>query len=377
MTSWRGLARLGGSRWRRRAGGGRGPSRSGRWGCGMPWRRRWRGASGRCGWWRRPWGQCRSPSNSPDAFFNINTPGDLAEAERMLKERGVRVDTVVMVDWSGGNDTGRRPREGRDLGGGGAGGGAGHSAGLPAQPRDRGGVAARSSGGGAARGAAGARRVRLSVRLSGRVRGAADGAGRSAGRLGRGWPTIWRMGRRGTTASILRGGSTRCFPGVGPFWFNATGAGDRPSARTRAARGTGTGWRSGGRSSMRAKGSFTCWQMGGAGAVGSQVMTGMAALERLRRAFPGEVAVWPFEALEPAGGLRGGLAVAPRRRGEGGDAAGRREGCGAGPRAGPRRGGGGAGRAAWPGCSTPCRRGRGQEEGWILGVGAEEALAFR
>jgi molybdopterin-guanine dinucleotide biosynthesis protein A len=25
---------------------------------------------------------------SPGAFFNINTPGDLAEAERMLKERG-------------------------------------------------------------------------------------------------------------------------------------------------------------------------------------------------------------------------------------------------------------------------------------------------
>jgi molybdopterin-guanine dinucleotide biosynthesis protein A len=26
--------------------------------------------------------------DSPDAFFNINTPGDLARAERMLKERG-------------------------------------------------------------------------------------------------------------------------------------------------------------------------------------------------------------------------------------------------------------------------------------------------
>jgi molybdopterin-guanine dinucleotide biosynthesis protein A len=26
--------------------------------------------------------------DSPDAFFNINTPGDLAEAQRMLKERG-------------------------------------------------------------------------------------------------------------------------------------------------------------------------------------------------------------------------------------------------------------------------------------------------
>jgi molybdopterin molybdotransferase len=35
--------------------------------------------------------------------------------------------------------------------------------------------------------------------------------------------------------------------------------------------------------------------MGGAGAVGGQVMTGMAALERLRRRHPGKIAVWPFE----------------------------------------------------------------------------------
>ena len=44
------------------------------------------------------------------------------------------------------------------------------------------------------------------------------------------------------------------------------------------------------------KGTFTCWQLAYAGAVGSQVMMGLPVLARLRRAFP--VAVWPFETLD-------------------------------------------------------------------------------
>ncbi|MDU8913477.1 gephyrin-like molybdotransferase Glp [Aestuariicoccus sp. MJ-SS9] len=46
------------------------------------------------------------------------------------------------------------------------------------------------------------------------------------------------------------------------------------------------------------KGAFTCWQLAGAGAVGSQVLMGLPVLERLRRRFAGHVAVWPFEPLE-------------------------------------------------------------------------------
>ena len=46
---------------------------------------------------------------------------------------------------------------------------------------------------------------------------------------------------------------------------------------------------------QRAKGAFTCWQMAGAGAVGSQVFMGLPVLERLRRRFG--AAVWPFEPL--------------------------------------------------------------------------------
>ena len=45
----------------------------------------------------------------------------------------------------------------------------------------------------------------------------------------------------------------------------------------------------------QAKGTFTCWQMGGAGAVGGQVMSGLAALQRLRDAFPDDISVWPFQ----------------------------------------------------------------------------------
>lgn len=47
-----------------------------------------------------------------------------------------------------------------------------------------------------------------------------------------------------------------------------------------------------------APGAFTCWQMGGAGAVGSQAMTGMASLARLRRRHPDLISVWPFQPLE-------------------------------------------------------------------------------
>ncbi|MEP2531276.1 gephyrin-like molybdotransferase Glp [Shimia sp.] len=46
-----------------------------------------------------------------------------------------------------------------------------------------------------------------------------------------------------------------------------------------------------------AKGAFTCWQLAGAGAVGSQVLMGLPVLARLRQRFHGQVAVWPFQPL--------------------------------------------------------------------------------
>jgi molybdopterin molybdotransferase len=86
------------------------------------------------------------------------------------------------------------------------------------------------------------------------------------------------------------------FPGTGPFWFNATRQTlpDLPHKGTdRASHGLPEKRLS----ETMAKGAFTCWQLGGAGAVGSQAITGMASLSRLRAAFPTQIAVWPFEPL--------------------------------------------------------------------------------
>ena len=85
------------------------------------------------------------------------------------------------------------------------------------------------------------------------------------------------------------------FPGVGPFWFNGTASDIPHLPRKGLDRTRDHGQRERRRAEQRAKGSFSCWQMGGAGAVGGQVMTGMAVLEKLRRRHPGKIAVWPFE----------------------------------------------------------------------------------
>ncbi|MAC80319.1 MAG: molybdopterin molybdenumtransferase MoeA [Rhodobacteraceae bacterium] len=84
--------------------------------------------------------------------------------------------------------------------------------------------------------------------------------------------------------------------GRGPFWFNGLAREIEGLARTRA--GYETPFPERRAAEEIAKGAFTCWQMGGAGAVGGQVMTGLAVLERLRRRFAGQVAVWPFEPLD-------------------------------------------------------------------------------
>ncbi len=92
----------------------------------------------------------------------------------------------------------------------------------------------------------------------------------------------------------LAGEINACFPGVGPFWFNGSLT-DFPDLPRRGRARNGHGLPERRRVEELAKGTFTCWQMGGAGAVGGQVMTGLAALQRLREAFPGVIAVWPFE----------------------------------------------------------------------------------
>lgn len=101
----------------------------------------------------------------------------------------------------------------------------------------------------------------------------------------------------GNNRFALAGRINARFPGAGPFWFNA-GRADIPGLPRKGGEVGGHGLPLRRRCEALAPGAFTCWQLGGAGAVGSQAMTGMAALSRLRAAFPGALAVWPFEPLD-------------------------------------------------------------------------------
>lgn len=94
----------------------------------------------------------------------------------------------------------------------------------------------------------------------------------------------------------LAGEINASFPGKGPFWFNGLKREIAHLPRRDVREGHGT-------KELRdaealAKGAFSCWQLGGAGAVGGQVLTGLPVLARLRRRFAGQVAAWPFEPLE-------------------------------------------------------------------------------
>lgn len=82
------------------------------------------------------------------------------------------------------------------------------------------------------------------------------------------------------------------FPGDGPFWFDPFRKGTVPLRKP--APMPLPEWRV---AESRANGAFSCWQLGGAGSVGSQALTGIATLARLRRRFGGQVAIWPFEPL--------------------------------------------------------------------------------
>jgi molybdopterin molybdotransferase len=83
------------------------------------------------------------------------------------------------------------------------------------------------------------------------------------------------------------------FGGHGPFWANGLGRDIAGLPRTKAQYSNPFPDRR--QAETRAKGAFTCWQMAGAGAVGSQVFMGLPMLARLRRRF--EASAWPFEPL--------------------------------------------------------------------------------
>ncbi|MFZ7093337.1 molybdopterin guanine dinucleotide synthesis [Primorskyibacter sp. 2E233] len=84
--------------------------------------------------------------------------------------------------------------------------------------------------------------------------------------------------------------------GKGPFWFNPLRRDIAGVPRNKANYANPFVERR--MCERHAKGSFTCWQLGGAGAVGSQVLLGLPVLNRLRRRFHGQIAVWPFDPLD-------------------------------------------------------------------------------
>ncbi|MGR3760487.1 molybdopterin guanine dinucleotide synthesis [Roseobacteraceae bacterium NS-SX3] len=93
----------------------------------------------------------------------------------------------------------------------------------------------------------------------------------------------------------LAGSINRRFGGHGPFWAN--GLKRDIAGLPRRKEGYRNPFPDRRAVEQLARGSFTCWQMAGAGAVGGQVMMGLPVLARLRRRFAPHVAAWPFEPL--------------------------------------------------------------------------------
>lgn len=92
----------------------------------------------------------------------------------------------------------------------------------------------------------------------------------------------------------------RRFPGLGPFWFRPATP-DLPDVPLKGLARHGNAALSDRRATERiARGAQSVFKLGGAGAVGSQVLTGLPVLWRLRAGFAGQVAVWPFEPVETA-----------------------------------------------------------------------------
>lgn len=204
-----------------------------------------------------------------------------------------RYDTVAVVDWSGGNDTGARPRKDA-IWIGLVRNGAEHE---PFYLRNRRAAEDTLTGLIGDELAAG-RRLFLGFDFP-----FGFPAGFAAALTGRNDPFAvwdWLEARIKDTPATnnrldIAGAVNRMFPGTGPFWFNnlKRDIPDLPRRDTRHDHGMPER-----RAAERhAGGAFACWQMGGAGAVGGQVLTGLPVLARLRRQFSGQVAVWPFEPL--------------------------------------------------------------------------------
>jgi len=204
-------------------------------------------------------------------------------------------DTIVMIDWSGGNDTGARPRKDAIWAGVSRGG----------QPQDpvylRNRIAAEAWIADLIETELGTdRRVMIGFDFPfGYPAGFAEALTGAPDPLAL-WD--WFEARIKDTGDAnnrfdLAGELNLALgDGRGPFWANGLPKRDIPGLpRTKADYSNPFADKR--QSEAQAKGAFTCWQMAGAGAVGSQVFMGLPVLSRLRSRFREKVSVWPFEPL--------------------------------------------------------------------------------
>lgn len=91
-------------------------------------------------------------------------------------------------------------------------------------------------------------------------------------------------------------GLNRLFGGIGPFWGNGL-ARDIDDLPRKGTDRTFREFPEKRQVELRAKGAFPCWQLSGAGAVGGQVLMGLPVLARLRSRFSGQIGAWPFDDL--------------------------------------------------------------------------------
>ena len=198
-------------------------------------------------------------------------------------------DRFVMVDWSGGNDTGPRPRRDAIW--------ICESGGEPHYLRNRALAEAHLNS-----------LIEAALTSGERLAIGFDfpfgyPLGFAAHLTGRPDPLVlweWFERRiedapRANNRFDIAGDINLSFGGRGPFWANGLKRDIDGLPRTKAGYENPLPDRR--VVETLARGSFTCWQMAGAGSVGGQVMMGLPVLSRLRKRWPGQVAAWPFEPL--------------------------------------------------------------------------------
>ena len=122
----------------------------------------------------------------------------------------------------------------------------------------------------------------------------------------RGWEAVWSRirevveddPRNENNRFVAAAELNAAFVGEGPFWGNGLRRDIPGLPRTKPRSGWGVTLPANLRhAESEVKGAQEVWKLNGAGSVGGQALTGIAALERLRRHPDTKVQVWPFETL--------------------------------------------------------------------------------